>query len=289
VQFAIDHPQFAPPQSNIARLKGPMESAYFAAEVARVQLALAKKGGSQGQLSVAYAQIVQARAVLSQTMASPPALQIEQAEQAVRQAATTLQVARLRLAQTVITAPYAGIVASVNIKVSEPAGPGAPALVLIDDSRFHLDVTVDEVDVAQLKVGQGVSITIEALPGVALDGRVGQLAPIATVQGGLVNYTVRLLLDSTSAPVRTGMSATAQVVVAEVHDVVLVPNWAIRRDRRTGQVYASLERNEALVEVPIVSGLRGESYTEARSGVGAGDVAAISTQRQTIDLLGGGP
>jgi HlyD family secretion protein len=83
------------------------------------------------------------------------------------------------------------------------------------------------------------------------------------------------------------MSATAEIVVAEVHDAVLVPNWAIRRDRRTGQAYASLLRGEVLVEVPITTGLRGESYTEVAAGVEAGDVAAVSTARETFDLLGG--
>ena len=84
------------------------------------------------------------------------------------------------------------------------------------------------------------------------------------------------------------MSATAEIVVAEAHGVVLVPNWAIRRDRRTGQAYASVQQGGVLVEVPITTGLRGDAYTEVTSGVAAGDVAAVSTARDSIDLLGGG-
>jgi HlyD family secretion protein len=145
------------------------------------------------------------------------------------------------------------------------------------------------VDVAQLAVDQPVTVQVEALPGVVLAGHVERLAPTATAVEGLVNFTVRLVLDEADAALRAGMSATADIVVAEAQDVVLVPNWAIRRDRRSGQAFASLQQGEALVEVPITTGLRGESYTQVLTGVEPGDVAAISTQRDglEIDLLGG--
>ena len=86
------------------------------------------------------------------------------------------------------------------------------------------------------------------------------------------------------------MSATAEIVAAEAHDVLRVPNWAIRRDRRTGQAYASLKIGDQLVEVPIETNLRGENYTEVTSGVKAGDIVAISTTREQINLFqdGGG-
>jgi HlyD family secretion protein len=236
---------------------------------------------------VAYAQVAQARAVLSQTMAGPTTLQLLQADLDVAQAQTAVERARLRLGQAELVAPFSGVVGSVGAKAGEPAGAGAAAIVLLDISRFHLDVSVDEVDVAQLAVGQPVSVTVDALPGVVLGGRIERLAPSATAAGGLVNYTVRLGLDDTASALRAGMSATAQIVVAEAYDVVLVPNWAIRRDRRTGQAYASLKTGETLSEVPITTGLRGEQYTEVLAGVAPGDVAAVSTARETLDLLGG--
>jgi HlyD family secretion protein len=287
VQLAQEHPQFAPPQDALDRLKRSMEQAYYVAEVARLQLVQAQQGGGRGQLSVAHAQILQAQAVLSQTQALPTDLELQQAELAVSQAEAGLERARLLLARTELTAPYAGLVATVTARAGEPATPLEPAMGLLDPSRFHLDVSVDEVDVAQLALDQPVSVLVEALPEVVLTGRVDRLAPTAAVVEGLVNYSVRLVLDPAEAPLRAGMSATADIVVAEAQDVVLVPNWAIRRDRRTGQAYASLQQGGALVEVPITTGLRGEAYTEVLTGVAPGDIAAISTQRDGLDLLGG--
>jgi HlyD family secretion protein len=287
VQFAQDYPQFALPQEALDRLKANVEAAFYSAEIARLQVEQLKDSADQGALSVAYAQIVQAQVVLSQTLAPPTDLQIALADLAVEQARTALDLAELRLSRAQLTAPFDGVAAVVNIKAGEAAGT-APALVLIDTTQFHLDVTVDEVDVAQLAVGQGVSITVDALPEVTLSGKVDRLAPTAVGASGVVNYAVRLVIDSTDAPLRAGMSATAAITVAEARDVVLVPNWAIRRDRRTGQAYASLKVGDELTEVPIETGLRGEAYTEVLKGVRAGNVAAISTERERLDLFGGG-
>jgi HlyD family secretion protein len=179
-------------------------------------------------------------------------------------------------------------VAVVNARAGEPAGTGAPAIVLIDVSHFHLDVAVDEVDVALLQVDQVATLTVDALPGLVLGGKVDRIAPTANPTGGVVNYTVRIVLDPADAPLRAGMSATADIVVAEARDVVLVPNWAIRRDRQTGQAYASLKIGERLTEAHITTGLRGETHTEVSSGVNVGDLAAVSTAREQIDLFGGG-
>jgi HlyD family secretion protein len=287
VQFAQENPRFAPPQDTLDSLKANVENAFFTAEVARLQWEQARQGAGDGPTAIAYAQVAQARAVLTQTLAGPTPLQLAQAELDVDAAELGVERAILRLDQAALRAPFAGVVSTVAVKTGEPAGPGLPALVLLDLSRFHLDVTVDEVDVAQLAVGQPVTVTVDALPGRAFGGIVERLAPSASPVGGLVNYAVRLRLDDTDPALRVGMSATAQITVAEARGVVLVPNWAIRRDRRTGQAYASLRSGAALVEVPITTGLRGEQYTEVLEGVQPGDVAAVSTERDTLNLLGG--
>jgi HlyD family secretion protein len=286
-QFALDNPRFAPPQSTLDILRMNMESAYFASEIARLQVAQLQNGADKGALSVAYARIAQAKAALDQLLAPPPEWQIAQADLAVEQAKLALEQARLQAARAALVAPFDGVVSAVNVKAGEPASTLAPALILLDRRHYHLDVSVDEADVAKLAVGQPASVAADALPGVTLTGTVERIAPTATVAGGVVNYAVRIVLAPTDAALRVGMSATADIVVAQAEGVLLVPNWAIRRDRRTGQAYASLRVGGELVEVEIETGLRGEAYTEVTRGVKEGDVAAISTAREQLDLFGG--
>ncbi|MBI3177763.1 MAG: efflux transporter periplasmic adaptor subunit, partial [Chloroflexi bacterium] len=141
---------------------------------------------------------------------------------------------------------------------------------------------------ARIARGQLLTVTLDALPGETFSGTVDRVAPTATVNGGVVSYAVRLVLEPVDAPLRSGMSATADIVVAEAKGVVLVPNWAIRRDRDTGQVLVSLLKDGKLVEVPVTLGLRNESLSEVKSGVIAGDVVGISTLREALNLFGGG-
>jgi HlyD family secretion protein len=223
VQFRQDYPMFAPPQDAVDSLKANMEQAYYAAEVASLQLAQAQQGAGRGQLSVAYAQILQAKAVLSQTLALPTDLQRQQADLAVEQARAQVERAELQLDRTELRAPYGGVIAAVGARVGEPAVPTIPAMALLDASRFHLDVLVDEVDVAQLAAEQPVTVLLEALPDSVLSGRVDRLAPTAATANGVVNYTVRLVLEPTEAPLRAGMSATAEIVVAAVRTLWRCP------------------------------------------------------------------
>jgi HlyD family secretion protein len=276
VQFANDYPQFAPP--GLDKLKENQETAYYQAEIARLQWEQTKKGDA-GALSAAYARINQAKAQLAQLLAKPTEVQVQQADLSVAQAQLTLDQARQRLARAELRAPFAGVVSTVNAKVGEPAS--GIAVTLLDLTQFLLDVTVNEVDVAQLALQQPVQVTVDALPEAPLTGVVQRIAPSSTVVGGAINYVIRIALDKSEAALRSGMSATVEVTVAEVDDVVLAPNWAIRRDRQTGQAFLSVRSGEELKEILIETGLRGDSYTEVKSGAQPGDEAAISTQRET--------
>ncbi|MBI3242713.1 MAG: efflux RND transporter periplasmic adaptor subunit [Chloroflexi bacterium] len=256
-------------------------------DVALADYNLKKAQINSSSLSAAYAQVTQAQANLAKLEAGPSAAQLKAAQAQVEQARISLEIAKTNLEKATLKAPFVGVVAAVNVKLGETAGGGS-AFVLVDDSLFHIDVTVDEVDVARIALGQQLTVTLDALPGEVINGQVDQIAPTATVNGGVVSYAVRLVLDSTDAPLRAGMSATADIVVDRATNVVLVPNWAIRRDRDTGEVLASILKDGQPVEVPVTLGLRNETLSEVKEGVQAGDTVAVSTLREQLSFFGGG-
>lgn len=254
--------------------------------VALADYNLKKAQINTSSLSAAYAQLTQAQANLATMEAGPSEAQLKAARAQVEQARIALEIAESNLEKATLKAPFAGVIAVVNVKMGEAAG-GGPAFVLVDTSVFHIDVTVDEVDVARINLGQPLTVTLDALPGEVINGKVDQIAPTATVNGGVVSYAVRLVLDATDAPLRAGMSATADIVVDRAEGVVLVPNWAIRRDRDTGEVLVSVLKDGQPVEVPVELGLRNESYSEVTRGVKAGDTVAVSTLREQLSFFGG--
>ncbi|MGH2523454.1 MAG: efflux RND transporter periplasmic adaptor subunit [Anaerolineales bacterium] len=263
------------------------------AKIADLRYQAAQQPPGTGRAASASAAVEQAQAALDRLKNGPSQEDLEIAQLRVSQARAALEVARHNLEQAQIIAPFDGVIAAVNIRAGDPStGSGdlsaLPAIVLADVDRFYLDVPVDEVDVASVAVGQAVTITLDALPNALLSGQVQKIAPSATNNAGVVSYPVRLILNPADAPLRGGMTATAEIVIAEARDVVLVPNWAIRRDRDTGQAYVGILRNGSVEDVPVALGLRNETFSEVRNGVRVGEVVAVDTRREELSLFDGG-
>jgi multidrug efflux pump subunit AcrA (membrane-fusion protein) len=107
----------------------------------------------------------------------------------------------------VITAPFDGIVADVNVKVGEQVRPESRAVSIIDDSAWMIETTdVTELEVVKITEGQFVEVVADALPDVALTGTVTEISQAYVLQGGDILYTVRIALDEPDPRLRWGMT-----------------------------------------------------------------------------------
>jgi HlyD family secretion protein len=183
-----------------------------------------------------------------------------------------------------------GTVANVLINAGEQATPGAPAVTIVNEGAFHLEVSVDEIDIDRIAVGQVVSITLDALPDAAVTGVIAEIAPTALAGGGsgVVTYLVTINIDAPGVELRPGMTANASIVVEEIADALIVPNWAIRLDRETGEAFVNRLTAGGLVEeVVIETGLRNEQFSEVLSGLNEGDTVVVTNEREGFSLFGG--
>lgn len=228
----------------------------------------------------------QAEVALEKLKRGPDPDDLRIAQLQVEQAQAALEVARNNLKDAQIVAPFAGVVAAVNIRLGEVATAALPAIILVNKSSFYIEVGVDEVDIARIAAGQAVTITVDALPNDVFSGVVERISPQSTLNAGVVNYPVRVLVNGTDERLRGGMTSTTEIVVREAKAVVLVPNWAIRRE--AGQTFASIVRNGQLEEVEVKLGQRNENVSEVLSGLSVGDVVGVSTARQQFSFFGGG-
>ncbi len=262
------------------------ESAELAVEIAKLELANAQEGASSGQVNAARAAVHQAQAALSRLLEGPNEVDLRLAELQIAQAELALESARASLDDMRITAPFSGIVSAVNYKVGEQAIAGLPAVTLLDDSSFHIDILVDEVDIARVKEGQLAFITLDAYPDAQVSGHVEHISPIAINVGGVTSFEVRVRVEASSVPLRDGMTASVEIVVSELTGVLLVPNWAIRFDRTTGKAYVNVLRSDGTVEeVEIELGARGATMSEVRRGLEEGDTVVVSLQREGLNLF----
>jgi hypothetical protein len=79
-----------------------------------------------------------------------------------------------------------------------------------------------------VQIGQQAEVTLDALTGITLTGTVDNIDPTGTVSNGVVNYSVRVNLDPTDAPVRLDMTANASILGERHENVLAVPTAAIR-------------------------------------------------------------
>ncbi len=248
---------------------------------------------AQSQWLQAYNAYLQAQENLRRLEAGPDEQQIQQTALQVEQATLNLEQAQAQLNDAILVAPFSGVVAAVNIQQNSQTTGALPAITLVDDSALYVDVTVDETDIARLAVGQTVNITLDAYPGVTLEGEIRSIAPAATNIGGIVAYPVRVQLrpDNTIA-VRDGMTASVIISTDRIADVVLVPNWAVRTDQASSETYTYCYclANGTPQRVNVTIGARNETYTEIVEGLEPGlSVALITEQRSSLLEFSGPP
>ncbi len=238
---------------------------------------VATAGPSESALKAAEAQIAQARANLERLKRTPSPEDLAIAQSQVDSAQVAVDQAKRRLDSAVLRAPFAGVVEKVSVDVGQLVAAGTPAVVIADTSAFHIMVAVDEMDVALVRVGQVARIALDALPDTPIQGHVDRIGLAGSQTTGVVTYDVRIAVDPTDAPLRTGMSATIDIVVAEKADALVLPNRAIRTDEKTGQRYVQVLRNGQVEQVYIKPGIRDERYTEILEGPAEGETVVITT------------
>lgn len=257
---------------------------------AAIAAAQAQVTSAEGNVAAAEANLARARAAAD--LLAEPATEDELAvlEAQVRSAETNLEIARLRLEQSQVVAPIDGTVATVATNAGEQVTPGVPVITVVNEDAFHITVNVDEIDIDRIAVGQPVDITLDALPEEQVTGTISDIAPTPSSATGIVTYLVTInITEFGDLNLRPGMSANASVVVDEVDDVLTVPNWAIRLDRETGEAFVNIERNDGTVEeVPVTTGLRNEQFSEILSGLSAGDVVVVTSEREELFSFFGG-
>jgi HlyD family secretion protein len=199
-------------------------------------------------------------------------LDLRAAQLDVDAATLNLEKAQSDLAKATLRAPFDGTVAEVNVTAGEMAPAGMPAVTLLDSSAYHIDVSVDEMDVGGLAVGQEVIVTVDALADVEIAGVVERIAPAAQLEGGVVYYGVCIALEPTDAPVRADMTANATIIVKEINDVLIVPTWIVRVDRDTGDTFVHRQTDGAFERADVTLGVRYGGLAHAQEGLDEGDV-----------------
>lgn len=210
-QDILDKKQLGPTEE-AARLN--VENARRAVDVAQIRLDQIRRGSLSDQanaagIEAAQAQLAAAEAKLAKLQAEASGQPDPTYAAAIQQAEAVLASAQIRLTDAVLTAPFAGTLARLDIEVGETVGPGSPIGVLADFSGWQVETTdLTELKVSAVRSGQPVLVTADALPGVELKGEVVAIGAVFQEKSGDVVYPVTIRLLDADARLRWGMTVS---------------------------------------------------------------------------------
>lgn len=226
-----------------------------------------------------------------QTIRTAP-LNIKSKELTANQKEDALLDAKEKLADYLIYAPFDGIITNLNVKKGDSVSSGTALATIITQQKIA-EISLNEVDVAKVKVGQKVTLTFDALSEVSISGKVLEVDSIGTASQGVVSYGVKIGFDTQDERVKPGMSVTADIITDVKQDVLVLPNSAIKSQgnskyvefvEASDDIKQKLLASVSEVTLPsspkqqsIETGLSNDSYTEIVSGLEEGDIVVSST------------
>ncbi|WP_102108024.1 efflux RND transporter periplasmic adaptor subunit [Oceaniglobus roseus] len=221
------------------KLKAELAIARAALETATAHVAVARASLDQARADFEIAKALERRGVTSRQTYTAQEAALRRAEAELQSAeadrdlaAATLDLHQADLDNACICSPIRGVVLQRAIDPGQvvAAALAAPVLFTVaeDLREMQLQVDIDEADIGRVKVGDRASFTVEAYDERRFPATISELRFAAEVVNGVVSYKAILDVDNADMLLRPGMTATAEITVAEVADALIVPNAALR-------------------------------------------------------------
>lgn len=188
-----------------------------------------------------------------------------------------------QIRQQEIIAPFTGKVASVSIKPGDVVSPNTQAIALIPNGNFEVDVYLPENQIANLKVGNPVTVTLDAyganrtfpasVATIETSPSIDPNSPGGTTGG----YKVTVVFDQADPAIANGMHANVTIHAGTATNVLTIPRSAIITDGSAQ--FVLLKTAKGLVRTPVTIGLVSSTTAEVTSGLSVGDqISAVGSQ-----------
>jgi HlyD family secretion protein len=246
----------------------------------RLDEVLNEERSARANLEQTRARLNNAVQQLNQQENGPRIQEIEQAAAQVETARARLKQIDTQLSDTVIRAPFDGVITQKNATVGDFVTPtsfttssGAATSIVTLASDLEVLAKVPEVDISQIKPGQEVEIRADAYPKQSFKGVVRLVSPEAkedATQKGVVTFEVRVRITSGKDQLRSGMTTDLAFLGGRLNGALMVPSVAIVTDKgQTGVLVP--DRNNKPKFQPVTLGSSIGNQTQILEGVKSGD------------------
>jgi multidrug efflux pump subunit AcrA (membrane-fusion protein) len=229
-----------------------------------------------------------AQAQLDLKVAKPRSVELTSYYLQIATAEVNYQETLDNLEETEIKAPIDGIIAQVNKKAGDSvrdSDSGDTLATIITEEKLAV-ISLNEVDVARVAVGQKAILSFSALEDLEMTGTVVEIESIGTVSQGVVSYEVKIVLDSQDERIKPQMTVSADIIVEKSIDVLNIPNAAVKNDEN-GDAYVEVldfkgeldPSGVSSTKEPVVfyveTGLSDDTNTEIKSGLDEGALVVV--------------
>lgn len=220
-------------------------------------------------------------------------ISLQSSAQSIANQERNVQALKDNLADYTITAPFGGQIASLSLKPYDSVTTGSAVATIITNQKIAT-LSLNEVDVANVAVGNKATLSFDAIDGLSLTGQVSEINPVGTVSQGVVSYTVTITFDTQDVRVKPGMTVNASIV-SDVHtDTLMVPSSAVHT--QNGATYVEVFAPPLTgasgaqgvtsavppTQVPVTIGISDDTNTEIVSGLNEGDQIVVRTTTGTV-------
>lgn len=188
------------------------------------------------------------------------------AEVARDNAADSIRAAQRNFQDTVVMAPFSGIVVQSNVFPGQFIGPSDIVAQVVDDSQIFFDADVDEADIGKISIGQMVDISLDTFPDKTFKGTVAKILPLTSTT--TTNATVvktRISIAGIQEFI-SGLNGQASIITAQAKNVLTVPIEAVRPDSTV-----VVEKATGLEVKKVKTGIESDTDIQITEGLEEGD------------------
>jgi HlyD family secretion protein len=271
-------------RSTLDQKRADLDTAQAQVREAEAGVALQVRGARSEDLAQAQAQVQQRQQALDLLQAGSRPEDIADAAAQLESAKGGLQTIEAQINDTVIKAPFDGVVTKKYAEVGTFVTPttagsavegSASNSILTLSSVNQVVANVNESSLPQIKLGQPVVVKADAYPNQSFQGRVAQIAAQASTVQNVTSFEIKVSLDATAAAkLRAGMNVTTEFQVGQLDNAIVVPAIAIVRNQGNAGVYV-MEQGKPVFR-PIQVGITVNNQTEVKSGLNGDEAIALN-------------
>jgi membrane fusion protein (multidrug efflux system) len=244
------------------------------AEFGRIEKLLAERVVSQSEYDQRKTQVEAARQQLESAKNGA-----EQQYQALLAARARVTLARKAASDTVVRAPFTGLIAQRMVSTGDYVTRGMKVAQVVRITPLRIELTIPEQFVADVRVGQPVSFSVDAFDGRTFEGRIRYVSPSLRAEQRAL--TVEAVVPNSDGELKPGMFATALIQQPKKVQAVLVPSAAVRVVSGTSRVFVIAA--DHVDERIVTTGQTLDPLVEITAGLKSGERVATDNVTQLVD------